>query len=119
MLSIRLTRTISFYLSLAVSAVSLTFTPVFAYADEGLKQEVSTAQPVLEDTVKASEIGININSADAMLLSKKLKGIGIKKAEAIVRYREVNGNFTQMSDLLKVKGIGKSILKRNQELITI
>lgn len=52
---------------------------------------------------------ININTAtyqDLMTLS----GIGESKAMAIVEYRQANGSFTSLDDLLKVPGISQSLL---------
>lgn len=57
---------------------------------------------------------ININSADAEELAKSLSGIGRKKAEAIVNYREQFGFFTDVDQLLEVPGIGPSFLERNR-----
>ena len=42
-----------------------------------------------------------------------LKGIGQKKAEAIVAYREQVGGFKSIEDLTKVKGIGVKVLTDN------
>ena len=55
--------------------------------------------------------GVDINSASAKELSS-LKGIGSKKAEAIVKYREKNGKFASAEEIVKVKGIGKKILEK-------
>ncbi len=60
---------------------------------------------------------VNINKADAATLSAELVGIGEKKAEAIVAYREANGPFKAASDLANVKGIGESILMKNEKNI--
>lgn len=54
---------------------------------------------------------VNVNTATAEEL-QKLNGIGVKKAEAIVAYREANGPFATAEDLLKVKGIGEGILNK-------
>jgi len=61
---------------------------------------------------------VNINQAKADDFSQ-LKGIGQKKAQAIIQYRKVNGAYTSLDDLLKVKGIGKKILLDNKALLTI
>ncbi|MDR2099722.1 MAG: helix-hairpin-helix domain-containing protein [Campylobacteraceae bacterium] len=53
---------------------------------------------------------IDINSADAKTLAS-INGIGDKKAEAIVEYREKNGKFNKIEDVLKVKGIGDKLLE--------
>ena len=62
---------------------------------------------------------VNINTADALTLSKNIKGVGLKKAQAIVAYREQNGEFKTVEDLKKVKGIGPKLLKKNNETIVI
>ncbi len=54
---------------------------------------------------------ININTADVEALST-LKGIGAKKAAAIVAYREQQGKFKTLNQLAKVKGIGNKMIER-------
>ena len=49
---------------------------------------------------------VNINSAGAKELAQ-LKGIGPALAQRIVQYRQANGSFNSVDDLLKVRGIGK------------
>lgn len=49
---------------------------------------------------------ININTADAETL-EKLDGIGEKMSQRIIKYREENGGFKQIEDIMKVKGIGE------------
>jgi competence protein ComEA len=61
---------------------------------------------------------ININTATAAELDE-LNGIGPSKAEAIVRYREENGPFTAVEDLLEVPGIGEKTLEQFREQITV
>lgn len=60
---------------------------------------------------------VNINTADAATLSSELTGIGEKRAEAIIAYREANGPFKSAEELMNIKGIGESILKKNAENI--
>lgn len=55
---------------------------------------------------------VNINEADAQLISESLNGIGAKKAQAIVDYREKNGDFANVDDLTNVKGIGDKLLSK-------
>lgn len=57
---------------------------------------------------------VDINTADAVTISKALKGIGIKKAQAIVAYRDKHGKFKSADDLAKVKGIGKKTIAMNR-----
>jgi len=62
---------------------------------------------------------VNINTADAPALSKNIKGVGMKKAQAIVNYREKNGKFNKVEDLMKVKGIGVKLLEKNAGTIIV
>ena len=62
---------------------------------------------------------VNINTADAETIARVLNGIGLKKAEAIVRHRETHGRFDSASDLTAVKGIGDAIVKRNADKIRV
>lgn len=54
---------------------------------------------------------VNINTADLKQLIK-LPGVGKKKAQAIIVYREANGDFASLEDLAKVKGVGKKMLAK-------
>jgi competence protein ComEA len=60
---------------------------------------------------------ININTADAATLSRELKGIGMKRAEAIVEYRRKFGPFKSADELALVKGIGPAAIQKNREFI--
>lgn len=62
---------------------------------------------------------VDINKADASTIAKELKGIGPAKAKAIVEYREKNGAFKNVDDLLKVKGIGAKMLEQNRDSIIV
>ncbi len=61
---------------------------------------------------------VNINKADIESLVL-LKGVGEKKAKAIIAYRELHGEFNSVDDLLDVKGIGEQILKQNKARIKL
>ena len=62
---------------------------------------------------------VNLNKGSAEDLATVLKGVGLKKAEAIVKHREKHGKFKRVEDLSKVKGIGESILEKNRDRITL
>lgn len=66
----------------------------------------------------AIEQGININTADVTELTK-LKGIGVKKAEAIIAWRTEHGGFKSVDQLIEVKGIGEATLMLNRENLRI
>lgn len=62
---------------------------------------------------------VNLNAADAETLRRDLFGIGAAKAKAIVAYRESNGPFTAVDELLEVKGIGKALMEKNRDRLVI
>ncbi len=62
---------------------------------------------------------ININTANAEQLAAALNGVGQKKAEAIVQFREQNGPFKSVEELGQVKGIGEATLAKNKDKISI
>lgn len=84
---------------------------------EQTTQAVVTTQT--DSQVAAAMMGdkLNINIATASEIQKSLTGIGAKKAEAIVQYREKHGNFTNVEQLLEVQGIGKATLEKNRDRI--
>jgi competence protein ComEA len=55
---------------------------------------------------------VNINTADAKTIGEALSGIGLKKAEAIVKYREEKGAFKTVEELANVKGIGEKTVEK-------
>lgn len=81
---------------------------------EGGESSVVTKAPA-----KAEAGKVDLNGADAPTLQRELAGIGESKAKAIVAYRESNGPFTSVDELLEVKGIGKAILERNRDKLEV
>ena len=67
---------------------------------------------------KKEQKRISINSATAEELIT-LPGIGPKTAERIIRYREENGLFQSIDDLVRVKGIGEKKLDKIRDLIAL
>ena len=61
---------------------------------------------------------INVNTATVAEL-ETLNGIGPAKAEAIVKYREANGNFKTKEGLVQVKGIGDKLVDKISSEIEI
>ncbi len=62
---------------------------------------------------------VNINTADKEVLMTSIKGVGEKRAEAIIAYREQNGSFTSVEELAEVRGIGASIVEKNMDNISV
>ena len=62
---------------------------------------------------------VDVNTADAETISAELKGVGLKKAEAIVAYRTKHGPFRSADDLTLVKGIGERTVEMNRSDIKV
>jgi len=62
---------------------------------------------------------VNVNTASAEEISDSLKGIGLSKARLIVSYREANGAFVNIDQLVNVKGIGLKTIDMNRDLILL
>lgn len=82
--------------------------------------EVSAPVPISAPAMQAEQgERINLNTADAEMLQRELAGVGDAKAKAIVAYREANGEFASIDELLEVKGIGKAILEKNRDKVSL
>lgn len=79
---------------------------------------IMTALLTLAPTVTLASESININTASVQQLTQ-LKGVGEKKAKAIVAYRKKHGKFKSVSALQNVSGIGTSIVKKNEKTMRI
>lgn len=72
----------------------------------------SVNKSVMHHSLKAHVLStIHLNTATVVQL-QALKGIGLKKAQAIVGYRKAHGSFTKIDGLSHVRGIGSKFLAR-------
>lgn len=62
---------------------------------------------------------VDINSADAETLATAIKGVGVKKAEAIVAYRDQHGPFKSVDELTLIRGIGEKTVESSRDNLTI
>ncbi len=62
---------------------------------------------------------VSINNASAEELAQAMNGVGLKKAQAIVSYREEYGPFKTLDDLKQVPGMGSSLVERNLSHLTL
>ncbi|KTD11200.1 competence protein ComEA [Legionella gratiana] len=58
---------------------------------------------------------IDLNKADLTTLTGSVKGIGKKRAEAIIAYRQSHHGFKSLEELAEVKGLGQHFVDRNRE----
>ncbi|WP_028389076.1 ComEA family DNA-binding protein [Legionella fairfieldensis] len=78
-----------------------------------LPEQVSYAESGNATKLSHPKAKIDLNSADAKMLSKSVKGIGQKRAEAIIKYREEHGHFKSIDDLAQVRGLGHQFVKNH------
>lgn len=88
-------------------AVVLSFFAV-SLSTQAMAQDAKTTAPpsVTEQALKK----INLNNATVRELTGSFKGIGKKRAEAIVSYRDTQGGFKSIEDLAQVRGLGKTFV---------
>ncbi|MGI4840408.1 MAG: helix-hairpin-helix domain-containing protein [Janthinobacterium lividum] len=96
-----------------VLALATTFSSVPAFA----------ATPPASEAGKMAEMApmskVNLNTADQDTLQRELTGIGGAKAAAIVEHRQSKGAFASVDELLEVQGIGKALVEKNRDRLTI
>ncbi len=70
------------------------------------------------ETQAVTQTGVNINRANEGELTS-LQGIGSSKAQQIILYREMFGDFKSVDDLAKVKGIGAKTIEKNRSRLKV
>lgn len=93
-----------------------------AYTRTGAEFEVIEAIPeiaAITDADSAAAVTVDINSASIGELAAALPGIGPGKAQRIVEWREINGPFQSVDQLLDVSGIGPVTLENIRPLVRI
>jgi len=85
------------------------------YAADSTSTTANNAPAVTSTTMPAV---VNINTANEEQLMA-VKGLGEKKAKAIIEYRQQNGNFKAVEDLTQVKGISEKTLTKFKDQLTV
>ncbi|CAI3161163.1 putative protein [Acinetobacter calcoaceticus] len=87
--------------------------------DQKLSMQQSSHSNVSKSTIMTDSSGqVHLNQANIDEL-QKLKGIGEKKAQAIVEYRQKNGGFKNIDEFKNVKGIGPAIFEKNKPRLSL
>ena len=85
---------------------------------DGEQIRVPEVGEVTSEPVEASDGLINLNSADAAALDT-LPRVGPAMAARIIQWREDNGGFTAVEDLLSVSGIGQKTFDSLKDLVRV
>ena len=94
--------------ALALVAALVCFIPWSAEAQRASKPPVAAPAEV-----------VNLNTGTAAQIAS-LPGIGLKTAELVVQYREKNGPFKKIEEIMNVRGVGeKSFLRIKDRLIVV
>ena len=96
-----------------ITAIALALT--LAFSQGAIAKDNSKRQQPSQQSISK----VNINKASAAEIAAALKGIGLKKAQAIVDYRNKFGDFKTVDELTAVKGIGQKTLQNNRQKISI
>ncbi len=105
--------------AIIVSLFAISSAWVSAETKPQLPEQAAEAAKEATEQANAFIETVNINKADAATLAKLLNGVGEKKAQAIVAFREANGPFKSAEELTQVKGIGEATLAKNKAAIVL
>lgn len=108
------------WLLLGLTGVFLCVLLVLFFQDRAMLEDtgIETATEVPQEELLPDLTPIDLNTAGAEKLAK-LPGIGEELAHRIVEYREANGPFEQLEDIMKVSGIGEGKFAGLEGWITV
>jgi competence protein ComEA len=90
----------------ALVALAVSATTLHAQTPPASKAPVTASAP------------INLNTATAQQL-ETIPGVGAKMAERIIDYRQKNGGFKKVEDLMNISGVGEKSFLKMKPLITV
>jgi competence protein ComEA len=61
---------------------------------------------------------VNINTANAVQIAV-IPGLGEKKSQSVVKFREKNGSYSRIEDIKKVQGIGDNLFEKIKVYLTV
>lgn len=86
---------------------------------DGDSFHIMSAAERQEEKERANESGlVNINTADATMLMT-LPGIGQSKADMIISYRDTNGPYKSIEDIMQIQGIKEGVFNKIKDKITV
>jgi comEA protein len=102
-------------LALASVLLLLGSLPIIAQRSQGARPAQASQRATKPAPTAATDV-VNLNTASVTQLAS-LPGIGSKTAELIVQYRQKNGSFKKIEEIMNVRGVGeKSFLKIKSRL---
>ena len=87
-----------------------------AGAEQEIQAETKEERPMPEQTPQSQKVNINTAAQEELMT---LPGIGEVRAAAIIAYREENGEFTEIEEIMNVKGIKTGIFSKINSLICV
>lgn len=102
-------RRLTFVIGILVAALAVSAASAYAQAQPRKASAKATA---------TASAPVNLNSATPAQL-ETLPGIGAAAAKRIVEYRQKNGAFKKIEELMNVKGIGEKSFLKLKPLITV
>jgi competence protein ComEA len=113
-------KTILFVLTVACSGLTSHAFAATATGKAQAEPKTASTQPATAEkstpTLNKEQVSgdkVSINTASADELARAMNGVGLKKAQAIVSYREEYGPFKTIDDLRQVPGMGGALVERN------
>jgi competence protein ComEA len=97
-----------------ITALALAFVVAAAASLDARPQSTSTP-PAQQQPAAAP---VNLNTATQAEL-EKLPGVGAATAKTIIEYRQKNGGFKKVEELMNVKGIGEKSFLKLKPLVTV
>jgi len=101
-----------------VTAIALTLGLALTTPLAQGRQDGMSSAPKPQSSSAPAPAPINLNTADRADL-EKLPGIGPAVAARIIEYRQKNGGFKKIEDLMNVRGIGEKLFLRLKPLVSI